>query len=484
LTKYKKYMTEEQANKILIEGNNLYRKWYQIEMPIRQDIAEQLMDFDGFYSEGKNREVKLKGESLYYVFSRLCRLVDFKKTDLTKEVKQYIVYGGYGEDTIYKKVLKMGKGKWNGIKKLLYNCGMLEIVKRTFTWYDNGEVRNGTKNVYIINRIPSYCQEEEYCILDFNFRDYDVDKENNTLSKQYVLKEEKPESSTIEHSTIEHSTVECSTIEQHIKSLYDLSSNNKNNQVSIIQSINQSNDGQIDTPDIDNIISNCELDILKEYDKYRANGDMVIGTIKTALTYMYYAETFKANRINLPQKFVREKMKKLNHMIIEHALNNFEKATKTREIHNPMTYLQVCIFNAINSTDIEIQADVNYMMNTGCTANDITIHPEGSTEKVEIDNANSREVEHKEQKTIHLSDRYVGTIMETPIAEISTKITSISYQTFFDVIEKLEIDNDTLIITVPNSFIGERLKKSYKTLILEKFKQIGIAEIEVVSKDE
>ncbi len=109
------------------------------------------------------------------------------------------------------------------------------------------------------------------------------------------------------------------------------------------------------------IISQCSLENIPK--TYR---DSVSKAIFLLVNDINNHNNIKIGSILVPQDIAKEEMKKLNSLIIEHALDKFKKSAKTTNIKNPIGYLKTLIYNAISEINIDIDAEVGYNMFRSC----------------------------------------------------------------------------------------------------------------------
>lgn len=103
------------------------------------------------------------------------------------------------------------------------------------------------------------------------------------------------------------------------------------------------------------IISNCYIDSLDE--TYR---DAAAHTIKLLLLDIEKGDRVKIGENYIPSSIVEKDIGKLDHFIVEHAINKFKKISRTTRIINTIAYLKTCIYNSISEMKIEIEARLGY----------------------------------------------------------------------------------------------------------------------------
>lgn len=118
----------------------------------------------------------------------------------------------------------------------------------------------------------------------------------------------------------------------------------------------QRTDGQIDEINIqvtkfNRILEQCELEYLDQSKKL---------AIENALEQLYFSANsyLLVDNNKIPMQFVKKKLERLNFGVIEHAFNNYVKATREKNIKNPLSYLKICIYNAISNMDLEIESEL------------------------------------------------------------------------------------------------------------------------------
>lgn len=92
----------------------------------------------------------------------------------------------------------------------------------------------------------------------------------------------------------------------------------------------------------------CEINHID--DTYR---EAVTHAIKLLFLDIENKKTVKIGENLIPTEIARNDLKKLNFLILEHAINKFKEAARTREIKNTVAYLKACIYNAIHEVKIE-----------------------------------------------------------------------------------------------------------------------------------
>lgn len=495
----KKYITEEQADQVIIKENGLYRKWYQIEIPIRQDIADQLMDYEGSYKNG-DKEVKLKGESLYYCFSRLCRLIDYKNIDNANNKKSYKVYDGYNDEKIAEK-LKIGNSKWDAIKKVFYNAGLIEIIKRTYVWYENGIKRNGTKNIYVINRIPMYANEQEYCTLNWNWRNYEEDKKNKALSSQFIKAKPKAfinnddevdEIPTVgktekEEIMVENPIVGIPTMENPTMGLYSspytlLSSHFISSQSISLDDLYKEGKTDIDINMFKKIIQNCELDNI---------GDINISNaIKVCIQNLYFNSNFIQKHFKVPISIIKENLLYLNFDIINYAIEKMQQQViNGNKIKSPSTYLTICIYNSISEYYASLMT--NPILLEEEKKRRAQILEEWKREISEISNNNEtvykEECEKEELEKIYQSEDIFlksikGTELEKYADNIRHSFEGNIYSSFICKLKLENIENKTAYFITSDDFIKSIVESRYKEKLINVLNECysGIESIHIV----
>lgn len=183
-----------------------------------------------------------------------------------------------------------------------------------------------------------------------NFREelsQDTEIQNNTTigskGQGHYIKDEPMEKSSM--------TSPIPEISSKISS--DIYSQSINQSKDNIDGLNtQSNEFKID---YEKIIENCELYAIDE--KYR---EAVAHAIKLLILDIQKSKQIKIGDIYVPVKIVEEDLKRLNYLIIEHAVNRFKEISKETKIRNPISYLKVCIYNSINEIKIDLDSKLRY----------------------------------------------------------------------------------------------------------------------------
>lgn len=124
-------------------------------------------------------------------------------------------------------------------------------------------------------------------------------------------------------------------------------------------------DGQRDNPsttplDPRRIVSKCDLENIPE--SYR---DPVFKAILMLVHDINNYQNIKIGNAYIPKDIAQAEIEKLDYFVIEHAIEKFKEATRTRKITKPINYLKSCIYNAISEINIDIDAEVGYDMERG-----------------------------------------------------------------------------------------------------------------------
>lgn len=118
----------------------------------------------------------------------------------------------------------------------------------------------------------------------------------------------------------------------------------------------EDNDRRIDDKELESIFINCEFDHMKTY-SYHSD---LIDAVKQAVIDMYLSERLRVQQKWIPRKVVREGLMKLNHHIIEYALDKYKEASQREKIKSPKNYLQSCIYNSISECMLGTYSDAAF----------------------------------------------------------------------------------------------------------------------------
>lgn len=208
------------------------------------------------------------------------------------------------------------------------------------------------------------------------------------------------------------------------------------------------------------LINSLELNKLKDkYSDYKE-------AVESALMDLYFCDDTIINKRCVPRTLIREKLKKINLLTIEYAIENFINASKEVQIKYPKAYLKVCIYNSVDEKDIEFKSRVNYDLN--CLNENISSSKE----------SNDVNIKKNFEEIIPLHERYKGSEFECVIDSIRKIIgNKPAYKTFFDSIISLKRAGDTVYIIVQDIFYKNILENRYKDIILEAFNKINIKNI-------
>ncbi|HYE12233.1 MAG TPA: hypothetical protein VEF53_18845 [Patescibacteria group bacterium] len=102
-------------------------------------------------------------------------------------------------------------------------------------------------------------------------------------------------------------------------------------------STNQSISNTEGQTELEEIITNCELEVFKPE---------FMESIEMAIEQLYFSNTFKCKDIEIPQSIVRKNLKRLNSSIITYAIDKL-KNNHAEKVTNSVNYLAVVIYNSI-----------------------------------------------------------------------------------------------------------------------------------------
>lgn len=84
-------------------------------------------------------------------------------------------------------------------------------------------------------------------------------------------------------------------------------------------------------------------------------------SVKRAIEILYYrTKPLEINDMKIPIEQIREDLKELNSFHVEMGLRIFDEQSANQIIRNKISYLAVCIYNAIFDMELKIQNDLRY----------------------------------------------------------------------------------------------------------------------------
>lgn len=371
---------------------------------------------------GKRTREQLTFSDTYLVLDNL-REYDFDLVSFYVTFNQYIDRRNYEEkadnslifannDSLFK-AFNVSRNRFYRLLKLAYECGLIDIEKGS-----------NNRNIYILNDIVPFeplkkCRDWESRNgqkkdnstklikedadgkkedIDLKEKDQILDLNKGKINRKISIKKSCPKKGQVKMRIKSKTLVpkrdeelsqkgittcpekgqlsnitkvsdfnpqdNAKTIPNNSKGLIDLSSNISK---SISQSIdNNTNINKNQRQTDENIfkelnheyietINNCELDYVDSNYKNTA-----IHAIKLLFMDIENKKIIKIGETLIPSEIVRNDMKKLNFLIIEHAINKFKEAARERQIKNVVAYLKACIYNSIHEMEIDIDAELRY----------------------------------------------------------------------------------------------------------------------------
>ncbi len=104
-----------------------------------------------------------------------------------------------------------------------------------------------------------------------------------------------------------------------------------------------------------NIFKKCEIHLIEESYK-----DAVIHAIRLLVMDIENKKIIKIGGSLIPTDLVKNDLKKLSFLIIDHAINKFKKVSMEKEIKNTVAYLKSCIYNSIYEMGVDIDSELRY----------------------------------------------------------------------------------------------------------------------------
>jgi len=282
--------------------------------------------------------------------------------------------------------------------------------------------------------------------------------------------------------------------------------NNNINELSnntINQSSNNSNrliddvDKDIEKSNFKSYHQLIEYCYLNDENNYPYPKNSWIDTVKTAIRHMYSDEYTKVNGRTINRYDVIEKLQKLNWSIVDSAIEKAIAESYNKKIHYPVPFMKSILFNEIDQFEVNIQNDINYSLNGAGAI--IDENHENIHENIAEDIKNRKQEQELVKKDSNISidsdtfltEENIKPIIERveeeyiePLNEVKKEITQVSYNAFIDSILDIYKDSKILNIVTRNDFLKGILENRYKNLLYEKFKEIGIKEINIISKTE
>ena len=203
-----------------------------------------------------------------------------------------------------------------------------------------------------------------------------------------------------------------------------------------------------------------------------------VDSVKTVITQMYYDEFSSINGKKIPQNQIREKLSMLTPDIITEAIDRVLTKSREQKINHPYPYLRSVLYNEIEQHEVNTELKINYDLEGGALYYDQTHQPDTSDSRQATDppDYNAGNIAEK-QPLAGILERYKDTEFGVPLKAIQNELSQVSFQAWFDTIQSICRENDTVIIKTHNKQAKDMLSSRYIKIIDEEFQKLGVEKV-------
>ena len=203
-----------------------------------------------------------------------------------------------------------------------------------------------------------------------------------------------------------------------------------------------------------------------------------VDSVKTVITQMYYDEFSSINGKKIPQNQIREKLSMLTPDIITEAIDRVLTKSREQKINHPYPYLRSVLYNEIEQHEVNTELKINYDLEGGALYYDQTHQPDTSDSRQATDppDYNAGNIAEK-QPLAGILERYKDTEFGVPLKAIQNELSQVSFQAWFDTIQSICRENDTVVIKTHNKQAKDMLSSRYIKIIDEEFQKLGVEKV-------